>query len=313
MPSETFEEKDKRFLAYSSGWAREANQLNNTVDLSTIEDEEIPKERAKQAREREIKFYTWDLTETPKILNWAIGLSSGVISTPIPTFEKFAAKAKTATPQGLRVDIEEVDFTMLRIQEAIKFMRVEFQPDKDPDVFRLEKWEKDECFTIGNKMSTHTFRVEFTIEAFTALQKEIQEKIAILEEACAWHEKVKKIYDDELLQRSKNEPAEVARITAELKRVVKDGELQRNVMAKAVKTCYASKFTDKTSAQSFLNAKRRFHELGGEHHSLLKQLRAANVSDRKLGDLPDFPLQPNPKSIDERSDWQRIERLANLS
>lgn len=235
-----------------------------------------------------------------------------MISTPIPTFETYAAKAKTESPQTLRGNIEFINVTVEQIQEAITFMRSEFHPEKDPEIFRLEKWEKDEGFTIGSRNYSHSFHVEFSIEAFTKLQKEILEKIAILDEAILWHQKLKKIYEAELSQRGKNEPAEVARIMNELRRVVKDADAQKNVVTTAVKKCCASKFTDKTSAQTFLNAKRRFHELSGEYYSLLKQLAAVNVSGRKLSGIIDFPAEPTTKSIDERSDWSRIEKLANL-
>jgi len=311
MPHETFAEKDQRFLAYATGWAREANLLNATVDLSTISDAEIPAERAKQARWREIKFWTWILTKAPEILSWAIGDLTGLISTPVPTFEEFAVKAKTATPQMLRGDIEVVDFTVERIQEAIHFMRSEFQPDRDPDEFRMEKWKRDEGFTVGSKMSTHGFHIDFSLEAFTKLQKEIQEKIAVLKEAVAWHEKLKGIYETELAQRGKDELAEVARITAELKRVVREANLQKDAITKAAKKCLASKLTDGTAAQAFVTARRRFQELSGEHRSLMKKLR--NVSDGKLGNVPDFPPETTAKSIDERAEWRRIESLAGIS
>jgi hypothetical protein len=314
LPDETFAAKDARFLAYgtSIGWAHEANLLNATVDLDTISDAEIPVERAKQARCREAKFNEWIFLKTFDILNWSIGVSPGLISTPIPTFEEFAVKAKTATPQTLRGDVETVDLNIEQIQEAIHFMRAEFQPDKDPDEFRMEKWQRDEGFTVGSKMHSNGFHIEFSLEAFTKLQKEIQEKIAVLVEAVAWHEKVKKIYNDELSQRGKDEPAEVARITAELQRVVKEADNQKKIIVKAVRDCKSSGLKDAVAARSFLNAKRRFHELGGEHHALLKQLSAANVSGQKLGNMRDFPLELTAGSIDERNELQRIERLATL-
>jgi hypothetical protein len=301
-----------RFLAYATGWVHECSLLNATVDLSTISDEEIPRERAKQAREREAKFDNWIFVKTPEILSWAMGDLTCLISTPIPTFAEIVAKAKTATPSTLRGDIASIDVTLEKIQDAIKFMRAEFQPEKDPEIFRMEKWGRDEGFTVGSKMSTHGFRVEFSIEAFTKLQKEVREKIAILDEAILWYGKMKSIHEAELAQRGKDEPAEFKRISAELRRVVKEADNQKNVVTSAVKKCCASKFTDKASAQTFLNAKRRFHELCGEHHGLLKQLTAVNVSGRKLNDIRDFPLELTPRTIDERSDWQRIERLATL-
>lgn len=311
MP-ETFAEKDLRFLAYATGWAREANLLNATVDLDTISDSEIPAERAKQARWREAKFNEWIFLKTFEILNWAIGFSPGLISTPVPTFEEITVKAKDSTPQTLRVNIETEDFTVQQIREAIEFMRAEFEPDKDPEAFRMEKWGRDEGFTIGSKMSSHGFRVDFSLEAFTKLQKEIREKIAVLQEACAWHEKVKGIYAAELTQRGKDEPAEVARIRAELSRVVKDADAQKKIIVKAARDCKGGGLKDKTAAQSFVTAKRRFHELSGEHHALIKQLSAVNVSGRKRSSIWDFPLEITPKSIDERDNWHRIERLANL-
>jgi hypothetical protein len=313
MHEETFAEKDARFLTYATGWAHEASLLNATVDLSTISDAEIPVERAKQARWREAKFNEWIFLKTFDILNWAIEVSPGLISTPIMTFEEFAVKAKTATPQTLRGDVEMIDLNMERIQEAIKFMRREFELDKDLDEFRMEKWKRDEGFTVGSKMHSNGFRVEFSLEAFTKLRKEIQEKIAVLVEATAWHEKVKKIYVTELSQRGKDEPAEVARITAELSRVMKDAEIQKKIVVKAARDCKRSDLKDAVAAQTFVVAKRRFHELSGEHHSLVKQLATVNVSGRKLGGITDFPLKPNAGSIDERNDWQRIESLASVS
>lgn len=311
MPEETFAEKDARFLAYATSWAREANLLNATVDLSTLIDEEIPKERAKQARWREAKFAEWIFVKTSEILSWAMGDSTGLISTPIPTFAEIVAKAKIESPQTLRGNIEAVDVTMERIREAVKFLNAEFQPEKDPETFKMEKWKRDEGFTVGSRSYQKGFRVAFTTDAFTKLQKEIREKIAVLQEACAWHEKVKGIYAAELTQRGKDEPAEVARITAELSRVVKDAETQKKIIVKAVRDCKSSGLKDAAAARSFLNAKRRFHELGGEHHALMKQLR--NVSEKKLGGIPDFPPELTAKSIDERSDWQRIESLAGIS
>jgi len=312
LPEETFAEKDARFFAYGSGWAHECSLLNATVDLNTISDEEIPKERAKQAREREAKFDKWIFVKTPEILNWAIGLSHGLISTPIPTFEEFAAKVKSLAPQVIRGNVEEENLRLAEIQEAIDFMRVEFQFEKDPEEFRMEKWQKDEGFTIGSKMHRNSFRVEFSLEAFTRLQKEIKEKVAVLIEALSWHEKRRGIYEAELAQRGKNELAEVARITAELRRVIKEAELQRDVIAKAVKKCLASKLTDQAAAQDFVAARRRFQELSGEHRALTKQLAAVNVSGRKLSGIPDFPLEATPRSIDEREDWRRMDKLARL-
>lgn len=279
MPEETWAERRARLLASCPGLARELSLVNTMVDANTVSNEDYAKELLRIARVEEIRTDDWIYEKNAANLNKYIGHSSGMISLPRTTPEEHLAKAKDSSLATLRENSEDIILDANR--ELNVFIHREFQPDKNPETFRDEKWAKDDGFTIGSRSCSNSFRVEFSVEAFTALQKECLEVIAVAKEDSARRERICKIYADELARRGKDEPAEVARITAELSRVVKDAETQKKIIVKAMRDCKSSGLKDAVAARSFLNAKRRFHELSGEHHSLTKQLAAVNVSGRK--------------------------------